>query len=106
MLNEENLIPVSQRIMKDVEYEGIESVLCNSTIYTLYRCYNEQYALSYTFESFNLETEKLHYIFKNKVEIDTLDGKLFCSTMYTKLFSCRYFYLVKENICVNSPIIQ
>ncbi|XP_066156416.1 kelch-like protein 30 [Euwallacea fornicatus] len=106
----EALIIVNHSQCTDFEYEESQSILCNNVHYTLYTCRDEQYNVCHTLEMMDLESGRMEYLFENKIQEKDVaaeaDRKLFCTFPSTRLFSVGYYWMVKDNNCVNEPIVR
>lgn len=102
-----SLILLKQMEMNEIDYEEMESTLCNHTIYTLYKRRDDHYDVVFSLESLDLKTKEVKYIFKNKVEGKAAveaDGQYFRPSEFTKLLSINHYGLVKDNVGVNDAI--
>lgn len=93
--------------MNEVDYEEMESSLCNDAIYTLYKRRDDNYDVVFSLESLDLQTNEIKYVFKNKVEgkpAVEADGQYFRFNEYTKLLSINHYSLMKKNVFVNDAI--
>ncbi|XP_048523246.1 kelch-like protein 30 isoform X2 [Dendroctonus ponderosae] len=103
------LVLIKRAKLNCIDYEEIKSILCNSSIYTMYKYKDEQYNLGISLEKFDLFNDKSSFIFENKgrdIGELNINNKTYFPTSMSKLFATYNYLIAQSEGTINDPIIK